>query len=206
MTDHKTDHAPSNADAPADKIKKAEWVTIAINAFIALVILWQAWTYHQQRKLMKRQIENANISERAYIGIDHMKLHRPLAANDLVDYRSIFINGGRTPAWAFRCHSRIIFTDEPITEVIQKYPVDPPSGTGAFIPAGQRKRVECYSDLLLDEARFNAITVAKTHRLFVLVKITFRDFLEVQREFPFRLTYNPDSKELEEADYDEEAN
>ena len=46
-----------SSTAANDKIRRAEWVAIGINGFIALVILWQAWTYNQQRKIMERQFK-----------------------------------------------------------------------------------------------------------------------------------------------------
>jgi uncharacterized protein YukE len=48
--------SPDNAEPAADKIKRAEWVAIFINGFVALAVFWTAWTYHQQRKLMHRQL------------------------------------------------------------------------------------------------------------------------------------------------------
>lgn len=49
--------APNNADPAPDKIKRAELMQIFINGFIALFILWQAWTYHKQRQIMQGQLD-----------------------------------------------------------------------------------------------------------------------------------------------------
>jgi hypothetical protein len=56
LTNQQATSRSGDAKPSPDKIKKAEWVQIGINTFIALFIFWQAWTYHQQRRLMQRQL------------------------------------------------------------------------------------------------------------------------------------------------------
>jgi hypothetical protein len=174
-----------------------------LNLFIIIAIIVQAYIYVGQWDVMKRQLKTSAIGERAYIATDDMKLVKPLAANSPIVIRTWFKNGGKTPAWDFRSHYRAVVTPEDIRSVVKKYPVEREKGTGAFIIAGQIKRVEC----ALEPYRIPPVTMAeivsKRWKLFILTEITFRDYLEELREFSFRFVYSPETGDFEEADYDD---
>ena len=89
-----------------DKIRRAEWVAIGINGFIALVILWQAWTYNQQRKIMERQFKAMVVGERAYLGATGMGMSG-LAIGQTPSISLVIQNAGRTPAWKVKAPGKI---------------------------------------------------------------------------------------------------
>jgi hypothetical protein len=71
----------------------------ALFSFAALaIVITQAVIYSQQRNLLKRQVENAQFSERAYIGIKAAKII-DLEVGKVPYVMVDFQNGGRTPAF-----------------------------------------------------------------------------------------------------------
>src|SRR5687768_8097828 len=69
-----------------------------LSAFVLGAVIVQAIIYHHQRKIMAQQIENARISERAYIGIVTVVTENQIAGKHPV-VRITVVNGGRTPAY-----------------------------------------------------------------------------------------------------------
>jgi hypothetical protein len=182
------------------------WIIFATTATFSflglLVIIAQAVIYAQQWEVMRRQQEMAAISQRAYIGIQDGKFVSPLASGEPPCLRMIFINGGNTPAWHFRSHYRMILDSAPLGELTKKFPVEyKRRQSGAFVPAGQIKRVETYFQFSVNEHQLAAI-IRKSHTLYVFVEVEFRDFLGNWQHDSYRIAYNPDTKDLQDADVD----
>lgn len=98
LSETKTPVASNDTEPASDEIKRAEWVQIFINSFVALIVLWQAWTYYQERKILEQQVSIAQISERAYIGVTSIKTV-DFTIGKIPVVKITILNGGRTPAW-----------------------------------------------------------------------------------------------------------
>ena len=136
LADQKAASRSGDAEASADKIKKSEWIAIGINSFIALVILWQAWIYNQQRKLMKRQVDALAVSERAYLGIKTIGISGLIVGQRPV-ISAIIQNYGRTPAWKVKAPALVSLElpgKRPSGDIETKYP-----GEGVLAAGDTRK-------------------------------------------------------------------
>lgn len=175
-----------------------------LNALIFAAIVAQVVIYRKQWQIMERQWKNVAITERAYIGIERMRFIGTLAPNQPIRMSTIFRNGGKTPAWGFRVHYRMVVTDQTLSEAAREFPVEYEQGKGSsFIPAGQPKRVEMpVTNYTLNELHLIGVT-HKLLNLFVFIEIEFKDFQDEWRMFPFCLRYNPDLDELIEGEPDE---
>jgi hypothetical protein len=183
-----------------------KFFTEAMFSFLALIIVaLQVFIYNQQRQIMQRQLDNAAISELAYIGIDDMMLVEPspLAANQFIRVRMIFRNGGKTPAWGFRSRSQIVVSDGTLEEIIKRFPIEPKKRGGGFVIAGQQKAVDTLFDFKLTDKQLAQVT-DKTMKFFILTKVTFRDYLGQRHEMSFRIIYNPIRTVFSEADYEDD--
>jgi hypothetical protein len=180
--------AGNNTTPAADKIKRSEWVQIAINAFIALVILWQAWIYNQQRKA-------ARIAERGYIGIatiDLVDLVPGLRAHVAV----CFLNGGRTPVWHFQAPAALKLGVEPPGEETDPPPRFEPQEEG-FLPAGAGTTMRYKFPDETTERRILRIAHGE-RQIFLWGTAYFEDCWGERRTFPFKMIYNPDDGRFEE--------
>ena len=186
---------------------KIRFFADALFSFAALaIIVTQAVIYSQQRDVMKEQQEMLAISQRAYVGIEDGRLVRPLAVGESPHLRMKFRNGGSTPAWAFRSHYRLVVTDQPLQEAQSEFPVQFQRQTeGAFIPAGQIKRVEMPFDFKLDPLQLAAVMI-QAMKLFIFIEVEFRDFRGNWQHDSYRIVYNPDNGELQEADEQDNPN
>ena len=136
LADQKAASRSGDAEASADKIKKSEWIAIGINSFIALVILWQAGIYNQQRKLMKRQVDALAVSERAYLGIKTIGISGLIVGQRPV-ISAIIQNYGRTPAWKVKAPALVSLElpgKRPSGDIETKYP-----GEGVLAAGDTRK-------------------------------------------------------------------
>jgi len=160
-----------------------------------------------QETAMQGQLEHLAVADRAYIGIRHGKFIRPLAGGESPSVRLIFVNGGKTPAWAFRSHYRLVISDKPVAEVRAEFPVEfIRLQGGAFIPAGQLKRVEVpFSNYKIDSLQLIAVN-AKLMKLFIFAEVEFRDFRGDWQYDSYSIVYNADTRELEEADPQQKPN
>ena len=168
------------------------------------IYVLQAVIYDQQRRIMKQTVENADISERAYIGLIDMRLIEPLVAEQPIKTRITFQNGGRTPAWNFRSRCRMVISNETTAEIVKRYPVENVGGEGgSFIPSGQPKSVIVPFDFRLTQPQLMLVN-DRTVRLLVLIFIKFNDFQGTVQPFHFRAVYEPDAGTFLEETYEEE--
>ncbi len=176
----KTPVTGNDASPAADKIKRSEWVQIFINAFIALIVLWQAWIYNEQRKATR-------IAERGYVGVDTI---------DLLDFeigkrpcvQVAFMNGGRTPIWNFYSPGYLQVSDEPPEEAPPlPLPVDEP---GEFVPAGAKGKCRFPFPKILEPKTERELTQGLT-KLYIWGEASFEDCWKEKRTYPFFFVYDP---------------
>jgi hypothetical protein len=174
-------------------------VLVAVQSFIA----WRLNSISdQQRQIMEKQIEAIETTERAYIGIAKMQL---FISGDEPTIEITWINGGKTPAWHFRCVPSLNIGEKP-----------EPNGPlmdddfsdirNSFIPAGAERRVS-YTDLgvkLSNEVL--AHLGGPGNNLYAVMEGSYRDVRWKARRFESWALYehhpfNPQFVELE-SDYE----
>jgi hypothetical protein len=169
-------------------VTRAECIQIGINAFIALVILWQALTYRKQRKIMERQLEIAGISERAYITLEEVAFVSMNVGERPRLHYTLF-NGGRTPASEVHCGTEASLLPEPPTGIkpnLSKHPY----GEQAFIPANTRKQIDLVFDIVMTAEKWRAIQSGAL-RFFSRGEVYYKDFQGNQQTLPFCVGYDP---------------
>lgn len=177
---------PAGGEPP----KSTDWIQATIAVLLFVVVVWQAYISNQQRKEMREQREAVETTERAYIGIANMELL--VGSNDEPTLLITWINGGKTPAWRFRCipalnigekpEPKPFLTDDDFSDI-----------RNSFIPAGAERPIS-YTDLgvtiskeVLDELRGSA-----TKRLYAVMQGTYRDVRWKPREFEYWALYDAD--------------
>lgn len=118
-----------------DGADRARFLTDSfLSAFVLAAVIVQALIYNQQRKIMAAQIENARISERAYIGIKQI-----ITENQVVgavpNVRVTLLNGGRTPAYSLKAPGHMTFTKAGLPFPHERPETTKKEGSG-FLPAG----------------------------------------------------------------------
>jgi hypothetical protein len=94
----------------------------------------------------------------------------------------------------------MILSDRPLSELIKTFPVEyKGKQAGAFVPAGQIKRVETFFKLTVSQSQLSEIT-QKVRTLYVFIEVEFRDFLGNWQHDSYRIAYNPEAGDLEDAD------
>lgn len=176
--------SPGAAEGTADKVKKAEWIAIGINTFIALVIFWQAWIYNQQRKIMQAQKTMLAVTERAYLGVKSLAIN-PIT-NSTIVITVILQNGGRTPAWDFRGKSRMALIDAapPVDWEMCADPI-----TGSFIAAGGDKKMDFTPLENITQEKVDALN-AKTATLFADAECRYLDHMGNIQVFTFGYSFD----------------
>lgn len=174
-----------NQDPPADKIKRSEWVQIFIGAFAAIVILWQAWIYNQQRKIMKQQVETARVSERAYIGIKMVETKNFVVGQTPVVH-VVVLNGGRTPAWKVKVPTTLRIAEP--TRVPEDHFETSDKESSTFLPAGISIDFNYPFPFVLTPSWQHAILTGQ-RRVFLSGEVHFEDCWGEKRVFPFKAAY-----------------
>lgn len=175
----------NNAEPPADKIKRAEWIQIFINAFVALVVLWQAWTYYKQRQIMEQQTENARISERAYIGVKTVVTQNFVIGQEPV-IRVTILNGGRTPAYRVKVPVNLRLTAD---DLPPECPVLGNVVSPTFLPAGLEATFSYPFTFILTPTWKTAIENG-TRKVFLSGEVHYDDCWGNKLAFPFRFVYS----------------
>ena len=175
--------APQNQNPPSDAIKRSEWVQIFISGFVALVVLWQAWVSHQQRKIMQHQLEIARVTERAYIGITGVD-HENFAIGMQPVLRVTILNGGRTPAFKLKAPATFRIGSE--------FPDERPDlgdvVGSAFLPAGTSTTFSYPYIIVLTPTWLRAFETGE-RTVFLNMEIHFEDCWGEPQVTPFRLEY-----------------
>ena len=190
-----TNKADDNHNGDSDKLSRKDKITIAISVLLFLVVLgqlvisaFQARIYNQQRKIMQQQIEAIETTERAYIGIANMRM---IVSGDEPRLEITWVNGGKTPAWHFRCVPSLNVGEKPESK---GYLMDDDFSDirGSFIPAGAERPVTYdhlgikISDQLLSQLR------GGTERLYAVMSGCYRDVKWKNRQFEYWALYDPD--------------
>lgn len=183
LTAKDTAASSNNTEPTADKIKRAEWVQIGLNSFIALVIFWQAWTYSQQRKIMQIQTDNAHITQRAYLGVKGAEMEK-FTLGEVPVVRVTVLNGGQTPAFKLKAPG--------ILSVGTEFPHERPEIGGAVsstvLPAGVDMTFSYPFTFILTPAWLQAFQ--KGERLiFVHGEAHFEDCWGEAQVFSYKLAY-----------------
>lgn len=180
LSDHQATPSQGNAEPTSDNIKKAEWVQIGINTFIALVIFWQAWLYRQQSDMVKSQMWQTYLTERAYIALVSIEV------NDLIENRRpyfhySFVDGGKTPAWNFTSQITWNIGPSPVIQEWDKSRGESPS----FMAAGQIHKGSGPARQTLTRGMYGSLKMARWHSLFrSIVGIWTIKTLSAKRGFP----------------------
>src|ERR1700686_1971292 len=134
-----------------------------LNLFIVLAVVAQVLVYRkqwdvmerqariadQQREIMQSQIESAEVTDRAYVGIANVVL---TVSSDQPTVIVTWVNGGRTPALHFRAMPVLIWNDKPGTNVLRFIDDDYDTGVrGTFLPAGATLEVPYKQDLKITD-------------------------------------------------------
>ena len=176
--------APDDQSPPSDKIKRSEWVQIFISGFVALVVLWQAWIYNEQRKMADRQMWQTYLAERAYIGLLTLEVS-DLRPHERPLIHTHIINGGRTPAWNVSLQIKWSIGTE---EVVRLW--TPRAWTSPhFLAAGQTNTTKTRLEQTLSERNIQVIE-DESMQLFVTVQCRYVDFKGEQRDISFPGVYD----------------
>jgi hypothetical protein len=184
LPDQETAASGSNAEPTTDKITKAEWVQIGINAFIALIVFWQAWLYRQQSNMMKRQLWETYLTERAYMALRSIEIVGMTDSRGPTFYWR-FLNAGKSPAWNFNLQIKWTIGPSP---VIREWNEARAEST-VFVAAGQTAKGSTRADKRFPPEAITAIE-ENSSTLFVQIDCRYLDFKNRRREARFPGRYD----------------
>jgi len=173
-----------NQKPAPDNIRRSEYVQIFISGFVALVILWQAWIYNQQRKIMREQKRMSATSERAYMGVKHLEIN-PIINNTLT-VTVIIQNGGKTPAWDYRAKCRAGLEETAPLQI--DWGSCPAPERGSFVPAGGEKDSDFGPLKGITQEMVDAIN-SKKLTLFIDAECRYLDHLGNRQVFTFGYSF-----------------
>jgi hypothetical protein len=176
----------------AEPVSRAEKIQIGINAFVALVILWQTFIYVGQRRIMQQQREMSAISERAYLGFVNFEIRQTLPDGLVIS--AVIENGGRTPAFGIEIRTQVSLL--PAGTLPPVFPWDKcPSGDQiSFIPAGSKRNVDFVNLENVDQKAWNALYDGSAE-LFADGEIRYKDHVDSTQVFAFGLTFDMNVQE-----------
>jgi hypothetical protein len=166
-----------------------------LSAFVLAAVIVQAVIYHQQRKIMAQQIENARISERAYIGIEKVATESYEVGATHPVVRVTVVNGGRTPAYNLKMPGHLT-----VTRAELPYPHERPESsdkaTESFLPSGHKTTFSYpfFAPLVPWTAQWAQAINSKEYFVYLHIEAQFVDAWGDQHVRSFKLFYRVSDK------------
>lgn len=163
-----------------------DWIQVGINAALLVIIAFQTKIYWQQRQIMQSQIDQARISERAYLGVAEIGL-TDLVVGKVPSITANIQNAGRTPAWKVKAPAKISLLKAgtvPAPErITSKF-----AGDGVLAAGGSRKAVYLFGEVC-DEPTYHGIE-NRTLSVFIQGEIWYEDAWGQEHSVPFFLEWS----------------
>jgi hypothetical protein len=116
------------------------------------------------------------LGERAYMGIIELALISPLVSGDAQTLDVTWQNGGKTPAWNFRCITELVVSIEEPTATVSFAYEDFNNASASFWPSQTIRKVE-YPQAVIDQQIRRELYKSKDPdmRLWAVIRATYRD-------------------------------
>lgn len=157
----------------------------ALSLLVLGVITVQAYIYRKQWEVMQWQIDNAKVSERAYIGVKRV-ITENQALGKLPNVRVTLSNGGRTPAWKLKCPATLTLG----TEFPNERPETSTAESPTFLAAGAETTFNYPFPFVLTPQWLAHIQV-KGWTAYLHMEAHFEDCWGEQQVMTFKLAYRP---------------
>jgi hypothetical protein len=177
--------AKTQAVAMQDQLAAMEWhgdiMEIQAGLFDKQVNAMQG-----QLEVMRRQMENAAITGRAYLGIKGVGIENPIVNNTIV-INAVLVNGGQTPAWNFEQKFQVGLAKGPPPPFDWNVPPTQISDavlTSSFFPAGAEKRITFPKILSITKEHFDEFERG-ARNIYVDGEVRFTDQMGIKQIFGF---------------------
>ena len=163
-----------------------------LSVVIAVVVIVQAWIYNQQRQLMRLQLLNFAVSERAYMGFKDVRIVS-LVEGNMLTLKAIQFNGGRTPAWRIRDALRVNLAKERPREISPTEIIAMATGLESFLVGGGTRKVSWTSPI-----RITADLLAQLQdgriKLYIRAGQRYIDNAGIEQIYTVGSVYKPQSE------------
>jgi len=154
-------------------------LTVVLGTLVAV----QTYIYRRQSDIMERQLKATEraadasyIAQRAYMGIRELDIGGPLVVGNFHFLNITWQNGGKTPAWNFRCIADLVLSkDEPKGTI---YFADDDYGdiSGSFWPSDATRTITYEGGQIhVTDELVKELWEGRERRLWAVVRAVYRD-------------------------------
>ncbi|HEX6622862.1 MAG TPA: hypothetical protein VF064_04065 [Pyrinomonadaceae bacterium] len=143
------------------------------------------------------------VGEAPYFGITGI-MFRDIGVGSTPEVSISFSNVGRTPAWQFNAQPTLIVGSSPDSGTSVKLTTNVIDVSNTFVPAGDYREFHYEGESVYTQEMFEAVDSGRA-RLFIVVKVRYRDMRKVSHPRTFRCVWHPASGTFEDYDATDES-